>query len=195
MRKIIGIYGLSGSGKSTVSKRLSELSCHLIDGDKIARDIVEKGSPFLLKLKEAFGGEIILPDDSLDRKKLGSIVFKDKAELEKLNGITWPEIDRIIKEKALEIKEGIVVIDAAMLNKVSAKDICDELVMIKADEDMLAERICEREGIEKSLAMSRIKLQLEDIGNDYTRVIENNSSLEELINKTDCFYKEMKGCL
>ena len=195
MRKIIGIYGLSGSGKSTVSKRLAELSCHLIDGDKIARDIVEKGSPFLLKLKEAFTDDIILSDGSLDRKKLGSIVFQNKEELEKLNGIIWPETDRIIKEKALGIKDGIVVIDAAMLNKVSAKDICDELVMIKADEDILADRICEREGIEKSLAISRIKLQLEDIGDDHTRVIENNSSLEELINKTDCFYKEMKGCL
>ncbi len=195
MKKIIGVYGLSGSGKTTFCKRLAELSCHLIDADIVAREIVEKGSPLLIKLKDEFGEEIILPDGSLNRKKLGSIVFSDKAELERLNGITWPEIDKIIKEKALEAEAEIVVIDAAMLNKVSAKDICDELVFIKADENMLADRLVKREGIEKGLAESRIRLQLKDIGTSYTRVIENNAGIDELINKTDSFYKEMKGCL
>ena len=137
MKKIIGVYGLSGAGKSTFCKRLSELSCHLIDADAIAREILENDSPFLQKIKETFGEQVFSEDGVLNRKKLGSIVFSDKSELEKLNGITWPEIDRIMKERALKIKEGIVVIDCPLLTKVSSKDICDELIYIKAEEERL----------------------------------------------------------
>ena len=194
MKKIIGVYGLSGSGKSTFCKRLSELSCHLIDADRIAREILENNSPFLIKIKETFGEQVFSQEGVLDRKKLGSIVFSDKSELYKLNGITWPEIDRIMKERAMEIKEGIVVIDCPLLTKVSAKDMCDELVYIKADENVLADRLVKREGIERELALKRIKLQTEELGNCYTRIIENNSTVEDLIEKADSFYKEMKGC-
>ncbi len=194
MKKIIGVYGLSGSGKTTFCKRLAELSCTVIDADVIAREIVKKGSPLLLEIKKAFGEDILFPDGSLNRKKLGRIIFSDIREAEKLNSITWPEIDRIIKERALNVKDGIVVIDCPMLNRVSSKDICDELVLIKADEDFLADRLVRREGIEKQVAKNRIAIQLKNIKADYTRVIENNEGLSELIEKTDNFYKEMKGC-
>ena len=82
MKKIVGVYGLSGSGKTTFCKRLTDKhSCILIDADKIGREIMEKGSPVLLKVAEAFGEEYLLPDGNLNRKKLGNTVFTDKEKL------------------------------------------------------------------------------------------------------------------
>lgn len=194
MKKIIGVYGPSGTGKTTFCKRLSELSCIVIDADAVAREVMEKGSPLLKKLSGAFGEDILLPDGSLNRKKLGEIVFTDKNMLKRLNRISWPEINRIIKEKALGIDEGIVVIDCAMLNRVSVKEICDELVFIQTSEKVLADRISKREGIEEALAESRVKLQLRDFPSVHKRIIENDSGIDDLIKKAEDFYKELKGC-
>lgn len=193
MKKIIGVFGLSGTGKSTFANRLSQKGCKIIDADIIAREVLMKGSPLLSLVKETFGEDILLPDGSLDRKKLGEIVFSDKAELEKLNRITWHEINRIIIKRATEEKEGLILIDCAMLHMVSAKDICDELVFIKSDINTLADRLVQREGIEKSLAEKRIRLQLEDMIKNATTVIENTGTVEDLYIKADKFYEEMKG--
>ena len=79
---IIGITGGSGSGKSSVSKALSDKGFYVIDADIVAREIVMPGKKALSEIEEAFGKDVILPDGCLDRKKLGSIVFSDGEKLE-----------------------------------------------------------------------------------------------------------------
>ena len=74
---VIGVMGMSGSGKSTFSGFLKEFGAELIDADKIAREVMEKGSEGLEEAVKAFGEEILFPDGTLNRKKLGSIVFSD----------------------------------------------------------------------------------------------------------------------
>ena len=105
-----------------------------------------------------------------------------------------PEIERIIKERALAEKEGIIVIDCALIEKFSVKDIADELVLIKTDPEILINRLVERDGLERHVAEGRVALQSENGFSEYTRIIENNSTIEELINKADDFINEMKGC-
>ncbi len=195
MKKIIGVYGLSGSGKTTFVKSLSKYPVKVIDADIIAREVLSKESPLLLKVAEAFGEDILLDDGSLNRKKLGEKVFTTPASLELLNSITWPEIDRIIKERALSAKEDIVIIDCPMIHRVSSKDILDELILIKSDPDILSDRLVARESITKELAKSRIERQLETEFDGYTRIIENNADINELIKKADNFFNELKGSL
>jgi len=193
MKKIIGVYGLSGSGKTTFCKRLAELSCIIIDADAIGREILEKGSPLLSKVEKTFGSEYLNEDGSLNRKKLGKTVFSDGEKLELLNSITKPEINRIIKERALAIKEGIVIIDCALIEEFEVKDILDELVLIRTSPEVLIDRLITRDGLERSVAKGRIKLQTENGFSEFTRVIENDKGIEELIKKADDFYNEMKG--
>ncbi|MBQ3201443.1 MAG: dephospho-CoA kinase, partial [Clostridia bacterium] len=86
----IGLTGSIASGKSTVSKRLLALGAHVLDADRIAREVVEPGTEGLSRIVSAFGKEFLFPDGSLDRKKLAARVFGNDAALGVLNGITHP---------------------------------------------------------------------------------------------------------
>ena len=86
--KVIGLTGGTGSGKSTVAAYLREKGCYIIDADKISRTLTAKGGEALGPIKERFGKEVFSDDGSLDRKKLGSIVFADEKKLRILEEIT-----------------------------------------------------------------------------------------------------------
>ncbi|HZJ77049.1 MAG TPA: dephospho-CoA kinase, partial [Oscillospiraceae bacterium] len=90
MARIIGVTGGIASGKTTASNILKELGAIIIDADKIARKVVERGRPALDEIKKHFGTEILLENGGLNRKKLGDIVFSDPKLLEKLNKIIHP---------------------------------------------------------------------------------------------------------
>jgi len=81
MKRIIGLYGYSGAGKSTFSGRLRELGAKICDADEIGRRILEKGSPLLHKIKELFGEEVIAEDGSLKRKVLGDMCLTQRKSL------------------------------------------------------------------------------------------------------------------
>ena len=90
--KVIGLTGSIATGKSTVSKQLSEKNIPIVDADLIAREVVKPGQPALKQIAKTFGSEVLLPDGSLNREKLGSIVFKEPESRKKLNKITHPYI-------------------------------------------------------------------------------------------------------
>ena len=179
---IIGIMGMSGSGKSTLAGILRDMGAELIDADKIAREVVEKGSKGLFEIREAFGEQVISPDGTLDRKKLGEIVFSDEKKLEKLNSITAPKIDDIIKNRALA-SEKPVVIDCPMLHKISAKEICDVILLVKAPFEVMRERIEKRDKLSRKEAEKRLNSQLSDFEKYADIIIENNGDEESLENK------------
>ncbi|CAM5566328.1 Dephospho-CoA kinase OS=Streptomyces alboniger OX=132473 GN=coaE PE=3 SV=1 [Streptomyces alboniger] len=86
----VGLTGGIGAGKSEVSRLLAASGAVLIDADRIAREVVEPGTPGLAAVVEAFGEEVLAPDGSLDRPRLGSIVFADAEQLAVLNAIVHP---------------------------------------------------------------------------------------------------------
>ena len=187
---IIGVMGMSGSGKSTFSGFLKELGAELIDADKIAREVMEKGSEGLLEAVKTFGEEILFPDGALNRKKLGSIVFSDEEKLNKLNSITSARIDAIIKKRALESEKEIVVIDCPMLYKISAIEICDKVIFVTADKKVMAERIMERDFLSYDDAIKRINSQGEEFSKYADIIIENNKEKEYL---KECAEKIISG--
>lgn len=163
--KIFGLTGKTGAGKSTVAEKLSALGFYVIDGDKIAREITEKGKPALKELANEFGCDIIKDDGSLDRKLLASRAFKDKESTAKLNGITHPIIKAEF-ENELKMAEtegfSFAAIDAAALLESSCKDLCEKIIVVTAPEEIRLSRILRRDGITKDQALTRMKAQFPD---------------------------------
>ena len=123
--KIYGLTGKTGAGKSTVAEKLQTLGFYIIDGDKIARSITEKGKPAISLLANEFGCDIIESDGSLNRKLLASRAFKDKESTAKLNGITHPIIKAEFEKEIRKAEtEGFsyAAIDAAALLACGAID-------------------------------------------------------------------------
>ena len=117
--KVIGLTGGTGSGKSTVSAYLEEKGCCIIDADKISRKLTEKGGEALGPIRERFGTEVFFEDGSLNRKKLGSIVFNDNQKLKILEEITTDIVIRKTLETVERLKaegiQNVVVLDAPLL--------------------------------------------------------------------------------
>lgn len=163
--KVIGLTGKTGAGKSTVAAFLKEKGCFIIDGDKIARDILLPGEPAVKELAAAFGEDIILPDGNIDRKKVASRAFATPRATEKLNAITHPHITaRFIADIKKAENEGYpaAVIDAAALLESDCRLLCSFIVVVTAPEDIRLERILKRDGITREQALTRIKAQKDD---------------------------------
>ncbi len=163
--RVIGLTGKTGAGKSTVAAFLKKKGCFIIDGDKIARDILLPGEPAVKELSDAFGEDIILPDGNVDRKKLASRAFANAESTDKLNRITHPRITaRFIEENDKAEKQGyrFAVIDAAALLESDCKSLCSFFIVVTAPEDIRLERILKRDGITKEQAITRINAQKSD---------------------------------
>lgn len=116
---IIGLIGGIASGKSVISQHFEKLGATVINCDKLAHEIYEPGTECHAKLAEHFGNDILAGDHRINRKKLGAIVFADKAKLNELNEIVWPalmaEVQRRIEKIRKERTHDVVMIEAAVL--------------------------------------------------------------------------------
>ncbi len=182
---IIGLTGGSGTGKSTACRYFESRGFLVIDSDKIAREVCEKGEPCLEEIAEFFGNEILDGDGRLMRQSLGKIVFADAQKLEKLNEITHKYIREKIKDIISQNEGENIVLDAPLLFEAGLGDICTKRMCILADTNIRAARIMERDGISKEQALNRISSQHDD--EFYVKkcdyVIYNNGEAEQMINK------------
>ena len=179
---LFGITGGTGAGKSTVSKIIREMGYTVIDCDLISRRITQKGMPCLKELADEFGRDILCPDGTLDRRKLGDIVFSDRSSLKKLNNITHKYILAEIYADAENAKGSMVGVDGAVLFESGiAQSLC-KIIGVIADEDTRMHRIIKRDGISEADAKNRIDSQMSNsfyIDNcDF--IIYNNADNEEL---------------
>ncbi|MBR5535672.1 MAG: dephospho-CoA kinase [Clostridia bacterium] len=178
---VLGITGGSGSGKSQVCKLLASMGAHIIDADEIGHEVTAK-SDVLREIEVAFGTEVIKSDGSLDRKKLGAIVFSSKEALETLNIITHKKIYDEIEKRLKEAGSEIVAIDAAVLKQTRLRDLCDFVVAVVAPINQRMQRIVQRDNLSEERALDRINSQPTDAqyahGVDF--VILNNGNVETL---------------
>lgn len=182
---VIGLTGNIGCGKSSLSKILEENYFDIIDADLISREIMNN-SDLLKDVFDTFGDNIKRNDGTLDRKKLGEIVFNDDKKLIELNSLTHPAIKKEIIKKINNIKSNnkdIAIVDAALLIEGNFLDLVDKLVVITCNENIQLERIINRDNITKNEAMSRINSQMSQSEKikfgDY--IIDNSGDRETLI--------------
>ncbi len=147
---IIGLTGGIGSGKSTVSDILKEQGIPVVDGDRIAREVVEPHRPAYDEIVRVFGTEVLQQDGTLNRKHIGEIVFSDPEKLSVLNSITHKEIYRVILERLESLKETgttLVFLDVALLFETGFDQLTDRVWVVDAPDAVRVERIQKRDGL------------------------------------------------
>nr|WP_312984248.1 dephospho-CoA kinase [Clostridioides sp.] len=193
---ILGLTGNIGCGKSSLSKILIKNGIDVIDADKVSREIMND-LDFLERIFTEFGYGIKNEDGTLNRKKLGKIVFKDDKRLEKLNSLTHPKIQEAILSRLADLRiqgKSIVVIDAAILIEHGYTKIVDKLLLITCNNDEQIRRVQKRDNCTKEEALNRINSQMsqDKKANFADYIIDNSGSFNELNDKAYKFMKYMK---
>ena len=187
---LIGLTGKTGSGKSTAAAIFKKLGAFVADCDKIAHDILETAN-VKKALREEFTDIIFNSDGTVNRKKLGSIVFSDREKLEILNSIMHGAVsDEVLRLCEISEKD-ICIIDGSELEASGLYKKCRYTIVITADETTRLNRIISRDGINKESALLRIRAQ-----KDFSKeaiFIENNNSASSLEEKITSLYKKFIG--
>ena len=160
----VGLTGSIAVGKTFVLGVLSELGCHVIDADVVARQVALPGSPGLKAVIDAFGEEVLKSDGSLNRARLGEIVFADEAKRQQLNSILHPFIiaaqDAQLRELELQDPKGIVVVDAALMIESGGYKRFDKLIVVHCRPEVQLQRLMRRNKLSREEAEQRIATQM-----------------------------------
>lgn len=191
----VGLTGGIASGKSAVSSIFSSLGAMVVDHDLLARQAVEVGSPGLAAIVVEFGSEILNDDSSLNRAKLGSIVFSDPQKLAALNAIVHPEVFRLGREA--DVRAGslgvIVVHDIPLLAETTQEHDFDAVVVVEAPMEARISRMVAHRGMAVKDAQARIDAQASDAQRraiaDY--VVDNSGSTEDLHKRVSQVWQEL----
>lgn len=180
----IGLTGGVGSGKSTVSSYMHELGIPVIDGDKLAREAVIPGSRAMAEMRKAFGPHIFLSDGSLNRLKMGEIVFNDEEKRQKLNSIIHPFIWHRTREELIRAQgEGfpVVVLDMPLLLEISWQLRVEEVWLVEVPLEVQIARVISRDGFTREQVMERIGKQMPTTNkmNYADVIIDNSRSVED----------------
>ena len=179
----VGLTGGIGAGKSEVSRLLESYGAVLIDADKIAREVVEPGTPGLSAVVEAFGPEVLTAEGTLDRPKLGSIVFADPERLATLNAIVHPLVGaRSMELEAAAGPDAVVVHDVPLLTENNLAGLYDLVVVVDAAPETQLDRLVRLRGMTESEARARMAAQAtrEQRRAIADLVIDNEGPLEQL---------------
>ncbi|ECB9704318.1 dephospho-CoA kinase [Listeria monocytogenes] len=184
MGKTIGLTGSVATGKSTVSNMIQQAGIPLVDADIAARKVVEPGTEGLKEIVAYFGEEVLLADGTLDRAKLGEIIFKDKEKREKLNEITHPRVKDYMleaRERFFRSGEELVFFDIPLLFESHLESLVDQIVVVWTTPETELKRLMERNNLTKEDALRRIESQMgiDEKARKADFVIDNNESLEK----------------
>ncbi|MDT4896838.1 MAG: dephospho-CoA kinase [Acidobacteriota bacterium] len=160
----VGLTGSIGVGKSFVSSVLAELGCRVLDADRTAREVVAAGTPGLRAVVEAFGAEILQPDGTLDRARLGAAVFADEKKRLLLNSILHPFIiaaqDEQLRKWEAEDARAIAIVDAALMIESGGYKRFDRLIVVHCRPEIQLERLMARNAVSREEAARRIAAQM-----------------------------------
>jgi len=203
--KVFGLTGGIATGKSTVAKKLAELGATIIDADLIAHEVVEPGTPTLAKVVEAFGADILLNDGSLNRDKLGSIVFGDAEKRTLLGRITHPAIGQEMMKQLNDCRqrgEKVVIMDIPLLldkpgesMKDSPYNWLDGGIVVTADRDTQHYRLMQRDGVSSDEASERMAAQrpVAEKAEYATLVIDNSGSIADTTIRVEKLWAKLNG--
>jgi len=193
----IAVTGNIASGKSLVAELLRGKGCALVNADKVAHALYEANPALVREVARAFGDEVLRQDGTLDRARLGSIVFGSVSALETLNALVHPHLLTAVREEIISARRVMnrVVLDAALIYEWGIQDEFDHVILVTAPEEVRLTRLQARTGLSREDALARIRSQMpEDEKRARAKiVIENEGAEEELQAKTDAVWEALAG--
>lgn len=193
----VGLTGGIASGKSTVARRLVEHGAHLIDADVLARRAVERGTPALAAIVEAFGPEMLTEHGQLDRAKLGAVVFHDDEALRRLNAITHPAVAELTRQQLARIEaedaDAVVVYDTPLLVEASIDLGFDLIVVTSAPKHTRLRRLIDERGMDPIQAQARVDAQADEADRLKVAdvVIDTDGTLAETVSQADALWLQI----
>jgi dephospho-CoA kinase len=184
--KIIGLTGGIGSGKSTAAAILGELGATVIDADRVGHEVYLPGTAWWGQVVAAFGKDIVAQDGTIDRKRLGGIVFADRSRLVELNGIVHPLIADTVRHRIAEhvrtTPRTPIVVEAAVLIEANWQTLVDEVWLVVASAEAVVARLGSQRGLSREAIEARVRSQLSeaDRRKHAAVVIDNSGTLEDL---------------
>lgn len=191
MTLTIGLTGGIATGKSTVSSMIANFDIPIIDADKIAREVVEPGRTAYKEIIQKFGSDILKKDKTLNREKLGEIIFSHKEKRKQLNNIVHPAVRKeMLKQRDYFVSLGIksVVLDIPLLFESNLMNYVEKTIVVYIPEQLQLKRLMTRDNLTKSEAFKRIRSQIptSDKIKLADAVIDNSQTkektLEQLVN-------------
>ncbi|MFB0558952.1 MAG: dephospho-CoA kinase [Dehalococcoidales bacterium] len=187
MMKVIGLTGGIGSGKSTVSQFLAELGAVILNADGVGHEALKPDTEVWREVVAAFGRQVLTPDGSIDRARLGGIVFGNPESLSRLNRIMHPRMYDMVKARLDEYRRrgvDVVVLEAPLLIEAGWTSLVDEVWVTVASEATVLRRLEERTGLSESESLARIRSQLSS---------EARVEYADAVINTDCSLDELKA--
>ena len=197
MTLVLGLTGGIATGKSTADKFFEEKNIPIVDCDEIAHNIMNVNKPAWKDIKEVFGEKYLNEDQTINRKKLGKLVFNDTTKMKILNEITHPRIFQEMESQIAQYKsEGysLIIVDAPVLFESHSEKYYDKTLVISLPQDLQIKRLMARNNLTKEEALSRINSQmsLKEKEARATYVIENTGSVEDLYKKLNELLTKIK---
>ncbi len=195
-KPVVGLTGGIACGKSTVARAFAELGVPVIDADELARLVVAPGTEGLSEVVAEFGKDVLLPNGTLDREKVGAIVFNDDNARRRLNTITHPRIAAAGAKRIAELQSNpgpFILYEAALLVESGSYRLFDGLIVVSSKPQVQLARLVERDGLSEEQAQARIRSQLpladKEAVADY--VIHNNDTLEAVTQQVQELYQAL----
>jgi dephospho-CoA kinase len=191
----VGLTGGIGSGKSEVSRRLASYGAVVIDADAVAREVVAPGTPGLAEVVQEFGPDVLRGDGSLDRDRLGQLVFADDSLRMKLNAIIHPRVaERMAELEQAAAGEAVIVHDIPLLAENHLEGNFDVVVVVDVPPRVQAERLARARGMPRAQAEERMRAQAsrEERLAIATIVVDNSGSLSELDREVGDLWAELR---
>ena len=193
----VALTGGIASGKSIVGNVLRRRGCHLDKSDEIAREIMAPDKPAWTKIVSRFGHDLLEPDRSINRKKLGGLIFGDREARHFIDSLVHPLVMKQKRETIARLeREGrvkIYVSEAALTIEAGFAEFFDEVVVVYCPEEVHIRRLMDRDGISREEACGRIRTQMpaEEKLEYADYVVDTSGSMEETIEQAEELYEEL----
>ena len=196
--KIVGLTGGISSGKSTVSSYLKQLKIPVIDADEVARKVVEPNSQGAREIRKTFGSDVFEEDGSLNRQKLGALIFSNAENRQKLDDLLQPLIKIMILDEIEEYRqkgENMIVLDLPLLFEKHYEKLCEEIIVVYIPKELQLERLMRRNQYTKQEALSRIdsQLSIEEKRKRATVLLDNQGTIQQLYQQVEQWLVETKN--
>ena len=197
---VVGLTGGIASGKTTLSNWLAEQGAHIIDADAMGHMVIAPNGPAYEEVIAAFGPEIVAEDGTIDRKKLGAIVFSAPEKLQQLNAISHPLMADMMQREIVRVRvrpeehrPPLIVLDAAILFEAGWNELCDQTWAVVTEPKIALARLMERNGLDEAAAQARLDAQMSNADRiqraDFA--LENNHQIDDLLDAAGELWEQL----